>query len=474
MVDDPTDDALSSAAPEPASRPQPASPSTGRGRSVAAMLLSFLWPGAGQAYRGNARRGLAHALPILLVALAILAAVVALGPLVVVTHLLNPTVSTVLGIVLVLAGLLRAWSLVDAGRPLRGGNQILALILVALVALSHAWAGATLLSFYRAGQQINEPLVSGVPGPTAAPGSTVAPAQTPGPIGTEDPAVTPAPSPLPGERDRVTILLVGADNTHGAGRALTDTLMVASFDPIAQDLVMISIPRDTARFPLYGGGEYGSRINTLLQAAARDPERFPDGGMGTLVNEVEYLVGVPIDYYAQIDIAGFRELIDSVGGIDVVVERVVDDPGYQFTPTEVGFHLEPGPVHLDGKYATAFVRSRHGSSDYDRARRQQQVLLALRAKLNDPGVLVNLPAIVDAVSEIVRTDAPLDRLPDIVSIVQRTNSADTRRFVLGPPEYAHRITRADGTQSFATQLDLNNVGRLSVELFGELSRYASL
>jgi LCP family protein required for cell wall assembly len=375
-------------------------------------------------------------------------------------------------VVVAAAGLWRIWSLTDAGRPVRGGRSLWAVALAVVVVATHAWAGWSLYSFYRAGQQITEPIVV-APGASPSPDPNASPATPATPGADPTPTATARPSVLPGERDRVTILIVGADNTHNAVRALTDTLMVASFDPVAQDLVMISIPRDTARMPLYSGGEYGPRINTLLQAAARDPERFPDGPMPTLVNEVSYLVGVPIDYYAQVDIAGFRQVIDAVGGVDVVVERVVDDPGYQFSPTEVGFHLDPGPVHLDGKYATAFVRSRHGSSDYDRARRQQQVLLALRSKLNDPAILVNLPGIVDAVSQIVRTDAPLDRLPELVSIVQRTNDAATRRFVLAPPEYADRITRPDGTQSFATQLDLDAVAQLSIELFGDLSRYAT-
>src|SRR4051812_34610894 len=195
--------------------------------------------------------------------------------------------------------------------------------------------------------------------------------------------------------------------------------------------------------------------------------------MGTLVNEMSYVVGVPIDYYAQIDIAGFSQLIDTVGGVDVTIENPVNDPGYQFSPTETGFFLDAGTHHLDGKYATAFARSRHGSSDYDRAARQQKLLLALRAKLNDPQVLLNLPNIVDAASQVIRTNAPLDRLPEIISIAQQSQAAETQRYVLSPPDYAEGVV-VDGVRTFQLQLKMDAVAQLSIELFGELSRYARL
>jgi LCP family protein required for cell wall assembly len=269
----------------------------------------------------------------------------------------------------------------------------------------------------------------------------------------------------------VTILLVGVDNTHTRDLALTDTLMVASFDPLTQSLTMISIPRDISRLPFYSGGEWRPRINTLMQNAAREPERYPDGPMGSLVKQISYVVGVPIDYYAQIDIAGFTRLIDMVGGVDVVVERAVNDPGYQFSPDEVGFRVEPGPHHFDGKMATAFARSRRGSSDYDRARRQQQILLALRRKLEDPFVLANVGGLVDALGDMIRTDAPLERFPEIVSIAQRSQDAATRNIVLSPPKYAQSVFTDSGTRTFQLELKMPAIEELSIELFGEDSRY---
>ena len=394
-------------------------------------------------------------------------AVIAIGPVISAIHLLNPVISLGAVVLIAVAGLWRAYSIIDACRPRTLRANVVAALLVALVVVSHAWLGQVAFSFYEAGQSIYEPVAN----PSPAPGTTADPAQP-----SADP--TPAPTqlePLPGTASRVTVLLIGIDNTHLADRGLTDTLMVSSFDPVGQSLTMISIPRDTGRLPYYAGGEYAPRINTLMQTAARNPDEYPDGPIGTLVNEVSYIVGVPIDYSARIDIAGFTTMIDAVGGVDVVLEEAINDPGYQFSATEIGFLLEAGPHHLDGKLATAYARSRHGAgnSDYDRAKRQQQLLLALREKLNNPLIIANASALVSAVSQIIRTDAPLERLPEIVTIALRSRDAATTNIVLRPPNFAHTVVGADGQPTSMTHLTMDAVAVLSVQLFGPESRYFS-
>jgi LCP family protein required for cell wall assembly len=449
------------------------------GRPWLAALLSFIWPGLGQAYRHERSRAIVQALPQLLAVVLFVLAVIAVRPIVAVAYLLNPFVSIGLLVVVVVLGLWHAWSIGDTvgwpriARRTRVSSSIRtrlwAVALVTLVVLVHGWVGYNLLAFYRVSSAIYvAPPISVVPSPTpgsSEPGRTLGPGETPGPTATPGP-------PLPGANSRVTILLVGLDNTHGDALALTDTLIVASFDPRQGSLVMISLPRDTAHLPYYRGGTWQPRINMLRQYATRDPASYPDGPMGTLVNEMSYIVGVPIDYYAVIGISGFSQLIDAVGGVDVDVPRQVNDPGYQFSPTETGFFVEPGWHHFDGKYGTAYARSRHGSSDYDRAARQQLLLLALRNRLSDPFVLTNLPQILDAVGQIIRTDAPLDRLPEIVSIAERSSLAETNNIVLGPPRYAHGTRSDSGDPTNVNELDMDAVAELSIELFGADSRYS--
>lgn len=455
------------------------------GRPWLAALLSFFWPGLGQAYQHDRRRAIVQALPQLLALGLLVLAVLVLRPIIMVAYLLNPLVSISLLVVVVALGLWHAWSIGDAvgwprnARRTRVGSSVRtrlwAVALVGLVLFVHGWVGYNLLAFYRVSGAIYvAPPISVGPSPTpgaSQPSRTLAPGETPGPTGAPGSTGTPGP-PLPGANSRVTILLVGLDNTHGDALALTDTLMVASFDPRSGSLVMISLPRDTAHLPYYRGGTWLPRINMLRQYATRDPASYPDGPMGTLVNEMSYLVGVPIDYYAVIGISGFSQLIDAVGGVDINVPKQVNDPGYQFSPTEVGFLVEPGWHHFDGKYGTAYARSRHGSSDYQRAARQQQLLLALRDKLADPFVLANLPQILEAVSQIIRTDAPLDRLPDIVTIALNSALADTRHIVLAPPRYASGYRNDLGFPTNMNELNMDAVAELSIELFGTDSRYS--
>lgn len=435
---------------------------------VLAAFLSFVWQGLGQAYRHRRRQAVAQGVPVALIAIAVLAVVLTIGPLVFAAYLLNPIVALGVIVLAIVLGAWRIFSIVGAARP--GGRlaALTAVVLVVVVVGTHAWVANAGWSFYQAGQLIYEPIVHGPQ--LSTPPQSLLPGQTP------SPAPTPTPndgSPLPGIANRVTVLFIGVDNTHGPERGLTDTLIVASFDPVAHSLAMISLPRDTARLPYYDGGEYAPRINSLMQATANHPELYPDGSMGTLVNEMSYLVGIPIDYYARIDIAGFTALIDVVGGVDIVNETTIDDPGYQFSPTDIGFHLDPGAYHLDGKLATAYARSRHGSSDYERAKRQQQILLALRNRLKDPIVLANVTGILGAVSQIIRTNAPLTRLPEIISVAFATSDAATRHIVLAPPTYAHRAQNAVGAPTSMTELTMDAVAALSIELFGTDSRYSA-
>ena len=109
---------------------------------------------------------------------------------------------------------------------------------------------------------------------------------------------------------------------------MTDTLIVASIDPVSGDVALISFPRDIARFPTPDGHTYQGKINSLMTYANNHPKQYPNGGLSTLVDELGYLLGSPINYYAAVDLDGFSRLIDAVGGITVDNPRAIDDPTY--------------------------------------------------------------------------------------------------------------------------------------------------
>ena len=193
-----------------------------------------------------------------------------------------------------------------------------------------------------------------------------------------------------------------------------------SVDPEAKTGVMASLPRDLARFPLWKGGTFTGKINSLMSYARRHPEEFPDGPTTTLVKEVGYLVGVPVHYYAAVNLEGFVTLIDLVGGVTVDNERAINDPAYGgwTDGRKIGFYLPAGKQRLDGQEALAFVRSRKGAGDNDftRARRQQQLLLALQKKMTDPAMLPKLPAILDAAGDTLKTNFPASRLSEMLDL----------------------------------------------------------
>ena len=119
------------------------------------------------------------------------------------------------------------------------------------------------------------------------------------------------------------------------------------------------MPRDTSGFQLYYGPwvSYNFKINTLLNSVDNGKLKSPDSGIVTLEKEIGFLVGIPINYYAAVDIDGFVKLVDAVGGVDVNNKHAIDDPPFLILPT--------GPAHLDGDTAMRYVRSReHGGSDY--------------------------------------------------------------------------------------------------------------
>jgi LCP family protein required for cell wall assembly len=266
--------------------------------------------------------------------------------------------------------------------------------------------------------------------------------------------------------------VIGADSGLGYTHSLTDTMIVVSVDPVTKHVDMLSFPRDIARFPLYTGGTYNDKLNSLATYAGQHPDKFPDGGIATLTREISYLIGTPIHYYAFVDLAGFKKIVDAVDGVDIVNEKDISDPGYQFPDGKTGFFLRQGPHHLDGRTALAYVRSRNGPGDNDftRARRQQQVLVALKDRLTSPTMLPKLQSILQAFAATVQTDYPADGVPDLLKLAKQIPQDEVTHYVLGPP-YAERPTNSGGT--YILVIDEKKLAALSIRLFGSESRYAA-
>jgi LCP family protein required for cell wall assembly len=334
--------------------------------------------------------------------------------------------------------------------------------------VSHVWVAQVTWAFYSAGTEI-------FVGETRPDTTTALPASSgaDSPNGAADFVATPFPTPAAASK-RVTFLVTGIDYAHGRDHSLTDTIMLVSVDPDTGKAAMLSFPRDISEFPLYGGGTYHGKINSLMTYARLHPSSFPDGGLGTLAKEVGYLAGVPVQYFAAIDLDGFRRMIDAVGGVDVVNPKPIDDARYDWFDGTHGFQLAAGPVHLNGRIGLAYVRSRQGigDSDFTRAARQQQVLVALRRKLTSVDALGNLPDLIRAIGSSVRTNYPVADLDRLLSIGKGVTEDNTTRKVLGPPYAIHPPNDVTGGV-YTLRLNLDRLAKLSVAIFGSDSRYAS-
>jgi polyisoprenyl-teichoic acid--peptidoglycan teichoic acid transferase len=184
---------------------------------------------------------------------------------------------------------------------------------------------------------------------------------------------------------------------------------------------------------------------------------------------ISELLGVPIHYVAAIDIEGMRDVVSTVGGVDIVNERAIEDPRYYDSSTgRRGFFLPPGAHHLDGATAMAYVRSRLGAgdSDFTRAARQQQVLTAIAEKLSAGNLLITLPGLLDAVKGNVATDIPADRFGDVAAEVADANLARIQRVVLTPDE-GYVTVADDPISGYVLHPDLEAIRDLASRLLGD-------
>lgn len=446
----------------------------------AALILSFLWPGAGQLYLGRRRTALLYAVPAIVLALLLLWEARDGPELLLARVFIVPTATAVL---VTLTVLLAIWRLASMAATIRVGpwraahsgapsvapavhapqqrrTFTLFVVLALAVIVTHgliAWAG---LEFLDASSQIFVTDGGGQAG-NVLPGSS--------PVGDQSPT-TPYVSPAPG--GRINVLLIGSDSGLGYNHSLTDSMIVVSVEPATKTVDMLSFPRDIAEFPLYSGGTFSGKLNSLMTFAAAHPAQMPDGGLGTLTREIGYLLGIPIHYYAYVNLAQFKSVVDLAGGVNVDNPRAIADPGYEFPDGAVGFVLSAGPHHLDGRLALAYVRSRNGvgDNDFTRARRQQQVLIALRDRLTDPALLPRLPDLLQAMARTVQTDLPADQVPDLLQLAPTIPAANVAQFVLGPP-YATTPTPPGGT--YMLLINRQKFAALSIRLFGSQSAYAA-
>lgn len=233
------------------------------------------------------------------------------------------------------------------------------------------------------------------------------------------------PTKLKGEGDgRINILLLGVGGKEHEGGKLSDTIMVASIDPVNKSIAMLSIPRDLyVRIPGYGY----SKINSANSY----------GGPDLAKQTVSEILDLPIHYYVQADFNGFKSAVDAVGGLNIANKTSLYDPQY---PCDNGngycaFKLAPGQYQMDGDLALKYARCRQGAcgNDFGRAERQQQLLVALRQKALDSSTLTNpvkMSRLVDSAGDNVRTDFTMNEIKKLATVIKEVDIAKATNRVL--------------------------------------------
>ena len=223
---------------------------------------------------------------------------------------------------------------------------------------------------------------------------------------------------------RVTLLFIGLDERDwevGQGAPRSDTMILFTIDPVSKTAGMLSIPRDMwVNIPGFGY----SRINTAYSSG--EGNRLPGGGPGLAVKTVEQFIGVPIQYYAQVDFKAFEEAIDAMGGLYLCPgERITIDPIGPKPPVKMG----PNCQNYWGYEVLGYARNRHTQGgDVDRANRQQKVVMALVDQVfspqNFPEMVSKAPKIYAEAESGLRTNLSFDdalKLGVLLSQVPRDN-----------------------------------------------------
>ena len=236
-------------------------------------------------------------------------------------------------------------------------------------------------------------------------------------------SASPSPTPQPTLNaalltNRVTVLVIGLDSDERRRKLEkginSDTIMIASINADQSQVTLMSLPRDTVDLTLPDGTTWTQKVNAI----------YAERGLDTLIGTMKDLFQVDIDYYVQIDMGDLADMVDALGGVRVRLKEPLVD-------AHLDLDLTKGRHQLDGKVAEAYVRSRYTTSDFERAGRQQQVLLQIVKQLVAPDAGVDIKAMLDSLHSF-KTDLPLADMPTLVELARRAQDAKVTTQVLDP------------------------------------------
>jgi LCP family protein required for cell wall assembly len=248
--------------------------------------------------------------------------------------------------------------------------------------------------------------------------------------------------------DRVNILVMGIDQREfEQGPWRTDTMLVLTVDPVTMNAGVLSIPRDLW-VPMADYDEH-ARINQAHFLG--EVYDYPGGGPALAAKTVQYNLGVPIHYYVRINFTAFEELVDAIGGVTICVEEEINDPtypdeGYGYDP----LYIPAGCQELDGEMTLKYARTRHSAGgDFDRAKRQQQVVRAVFDKVTQAEMLPELASNSNEMWETLQGSVLTDlKLDEMIALAQLSSEVDpdSIRYGVIDENYTLFWTTPDGQQ----------------------------
>ena len=230
----------------------------------------------------------------------------------------------------------------------------------------------------------------------------------------------------------INILLLGNDVDWAQG-GRTDSIILVSLNKETGSVTMLSFPRDLY---VYIPGWKMERINLALPHG--NGSDYPGGGGQLLKDTLLYNFGIPVDYYIRIGFEGFKKVVDLLGGVEIVVNCRLTDWRLKSPELDLNveenweqFTLETGIQPMDGDLALWYVRSRRTTNDFERGRRQQQLLRAiLQAGINSPRLLTRLPTLWETYHDYVETDMPLTVMVELATLIPSLDSSHIRSLTL--------------------------------------------
>jgi LCP family protein required for cell wall assembly len=253
---------------------------------------------------------------------------------------------------------------------------------------------------------------------------------------------------------RINILLLGSDtdgkynDSNGIlqGTPLAQTDLIVTIDPQTGQVGMMSIPRDLQVTQSNTGGEY--KLDEIFEhgVSGTTVAQRVGNAAGLVEDTLLYNYGIHINYYAWVSLQGFVKVIDTAGGVDIDAIHPMVDDNYPF---DIGnntgdsyayerLYITPGPQHMNGVQALTYVRTRHSDlvGDFGRTIRQQQIISDLKLKLATPGIVGELPQLLQDLSGSLYTDMDLNTMLELANYAKSVNTANVQHITLGPPTYA--------------------------------------